>query len=43
MLDYGSTLERAEVNVVYISNDYYILGDDSAAAEFNFITESAIF
>jgi hypothetical protein len=42
MVDYEATLKRAEVNVVYTSTDNYILGDDSAVAEFNFITECCI-
>jgi hypothetical protein len=43
MVDYEATPKRAEVNVVYMSADYYILGDDSVVAEFNFITESVVF
>ncbi|CAD6226137.1 unnamed protein product [Miscanthus lutarioriparius] len=43
MVDYEAILERVDVNVVYMSVNYYILGDDSATAEFNFMTESAIF
>ena len=43
MVDYVATPEKAEVNVVYMSVDYYILGDDLAAVEFNFVMESAIF
>jgi hypothetical protein len=43
MVDYETTLERAEVNVVYLFVDYYIVEDDLAAAEFNFATERAIF
>jgi hypothetical protein len=43
MVDYEATPERAEVNVVYLSTDYYIIEDDSVVAEFNFATESAIF
>jgi len=35
MVDYEATSERTEVNVVYMSTDYYILGDDLAVAEFN--------
>jgi hypothetical protein len=36
MVDYETTSERVEVNVVYLSVDYYIVEDDSAAAKFNF-------
>jgi hypothetical protein len=43
IVDYEATLERAEVNVVYLSTDYYIVEDDSVAAKFNFATESAVF
>jgi hypothetical protein len=43
MVDYEATPERAEVNVVYLSTNYYIVEDDSAAAEFNFATESVVF
>jgi hypothetical protein len=43
MVDYEATLERAEVNVVYLSTDYYIVEDDSAAVEFNFVMKSAVF
>jgi len=43
MVHYEATPKRVEVNVVYMSADYYILGDDSVATEFNFVTESAIF
>ena len=35
MVGYEATSERVEVNVVYMSADYYILGDDLAVAEFN--------
>ncbi|CAD6253471.1 unnamed protein product [Miscanthus lutarioriparius] len=42
IVDYEATPERVEVNVVYMSIDYYILGDDSAALEFNFATESFV-
>ena len=43
MVDYEATLERVEVNVVVLSTDYYIVADDSTAAEFNFATESIVF
>jgi len=43
MVDYEPTPERVEVNVVVLSADYYIMADDSTAAEFNFATESAVF
>ena len=43
MVDYEATLKRAEVNVVVLSVDNYIVADDSTTAEFNFATESAIF
>ena len=43
MVDYEATPKRAKVNVVYLSNDYYVLGDDSTAVEFNFATESVVF
>jgi hypothetical protein len=43
MVDYETTSERVEVNVVYLSIDYYIVEDDSAVRKFNFAVESAIF
>jgi hypothetical protein len=43
MVDYKATLERTEVNVVYLFADYYIVEDDSTAAEFNFAMESVVF
>jgi hypothetical protein len=43
MVDYEATLERVEINVLVLSTDYYIVADDSTAAEFNFATESAVF
>ena len=43
MVDYEATLERAEVNVVVLSIDYYIVADDSIVVEFNFATESTVF
>jgi hypothetical protein len=35
MVDFEPTPER-EVNVVVLSADYYIIGDDSAVVVFNF-------
>jgi hypothetical protein len=43
MVDYETTPERAEVNVVYMSANHYILGDDLVAVEFNFMTKSVVF
>jgi hypothetical protein len=43
MVDYEATPKRAEVNVVYLFADYYVVGDDLTAMEFNFATESDVF
>ena len=43
MVDYEATLERAEVNVVYMSSDYYILRANSVATKFSFAMESVVF
>jgi hypothetical protein len=43
MVDYEATPERVEVNVIVLSTDYYIMTDDSTAAEFNFTMESVVF
>jgi hypothetical protein len=43
MVDYETTLERGEVNVVVLSTDYYIIDDDSAAAVFNFPIQDVTF
>jgi hypothetical protein len=43
MLDYEPTPDRAEVNVVYLSSNYYVVGDDSRIAQFDFATQSAFF
>jgi hypothetical protein len=43
MVDYEATSERVGVNIVYLSADYYVLGDDSMATEFNFVMESVVF
>jgi hypothetical protein len=43
MLDYDPTLDRAEVNVVYLSSNYYVVGDDSRTTRFDFATQSAVF
>jgi len=43
LVDYEASLERAEVNVVYLSSDYYVMGDDSTTTQFNFAIQSAVF
>jgi hypothetical protein len=43
MVDYEATPKRAKVNMVVLSADYYIVGDDSMVAKFNFAMKSAIF
>lgn len=42
MVDYLSTIERVEVNWIYLSFDYYVIGDDSIMAQFDFATQSVI-
>ena len=37
MVDYEATPKRAEVNVVILSTDYYIMVDDATTMEFNFV------
>jgi hypothetical protein len=43
MVDYEATPKRAEVNVVYLSTNYYIVEDDSPAIVFNFAMEDVVF
>lgn len=47
MIDYRvdceRTLERAKVNVVYLSSNYYVIGNDSTMAQFEFATQSVVF
>lgn len=43
MVDYETTPERGEINVVYLFADYYVVGDDLTVTEFNFATQSASF
>ena len=43
LVDYEASLERAEVNVVYLSSDYYVVGDDSMTTQFNFCIQSVVF
>ena len=43
MVDYEATPKRAEVNVVILSTDYYIMADDATVMEFNFTIESIVF
>lgn len=45
MVDYEPSPERAEMNVVYLSTDYYVIGHDQeeAAAELVFTIEEAVF
>jgi hypothetical protein len=42
MVDYLSTIERVEVNVIYLSFDYYVIRDDSTMAQFDFATQSVV-
>jgi hypothetical protein len=43
MVGYEPSPERAEVNVLYLSSDYYVVGDVSTIAQFNFATQSVVF
>ena len=43
MVDYEATSERAEVNVVVLSANYYIMADDATVVEFIIAMESAVF
>ena len=43
LVDYEASLERAEVNVVYLLSDYYVVGDDSTTTQFNFAIQSVVF
>ena len=43
LVDYEASPERAEVNVVYLSSNYYVVGDDSTTTQFNFAIQSVVF
>ena len=42
-MDYEASPKRVEVNVVYLSSDYYVVGDDSTTTQFNFAIQSVVF
>jgi hypothetical protein len=42
MVDYLSTIERVEVNAIYLSFKYYVIEDDSTMAQFEFATQSVV-
>jgi hypothetical protein len=43
MVYYEPSLEKAKANIIYLSYDYYVIGDDSTMAQFDYATQSVVF